>query len=86
MDLQKITSTGTAVAVLGTGAVVGGNHVIDQQRGGPERRETERIELIRKVVSEELYLQLKDAFPLNTGNVTGIQQATKDYRNTIPKN
>ena len=38
MDLQKIASTGTAVAVLGTGTIVGGNHVIDQQTGGPEKR------------------------------------------------
>ena len=29
MDLQKITSTGTAVAVIGTGTVMGGNFAID---------------------------------------------------------
>ena len=28
MDIQKVASTGTAVAVLGTGAFVGGNHQI----------------------------------------------------------
>ena len=47
MDLQKITSTGTAIAVIGTGAVVGGNHVIDQQTGGPQKREDAQIEKIR---------------------------------------
>ena len=35
MDIQKAASTVTATAVLGTGAFVGGNHVIDQQTGGP---------------------------------------------------
>ena len=38
MDLQKIASTGTAVAVVGTGAFVGGGHVIDQQTGKPTGR------------------------------------------------
>ena len=86
MDLQKITSTGTAVAVLGTGAVVGGGHVIDQQQGGPEKRETERIELIRQVVAEELYLQLKDSFPPKTGGVTvPADRPPLNYRTQIPK-
>ena len=71
MDLQKIASTGTAVAVVGTGAFVGGNHVVDQKTGGPERRQFEQIEQIRQVVAEELYLQLKDAFPPKTGGVSG---------------
>ena len=51
MDLQKIASTGTAVTVLGTGAFVGGNHVIDQHQGGPERRERAKIEQIRSIPS-----------------------------------
>ena len=71
MDLQKIASTGTAVTVLGTGAFIGGNHVVDQKTGGPERRQGEQIEQIRQVVAEELYLQLRDAFPPQTGGVSG---------------
>ena len=39
MDVQKITSGVTAAAVVGTGAFVGGNHVIDQNTGGPQKRE-----------------------------------------------
>ena len=54
MDIQKIASTGTAVAVVGTGAFVGGNHVVDQQTGGPQKRQDARIEEIRKVVREEV--------------------------------
>ena len=51
MDLQKAASTTTAVAVLGTGAFVGGNHVIDQNTGGPQKREDAQIERIRQAVS-----------------------------------
>ena len=38
MDLQKITSTGTAVAVIGGGTFMGGNYAIDNATGGPEKR------------------------------------------------
>ena len=84
MDVQKIASTGTAVAVLGTGAFVGGNHVVDQQTGGPQKRQDAQIEQIRQVVAEELYLQLKDAFPPKTGGVTGKADAPPlNYRQQI---
>ncbi len=84
MDFQKIASTGTAVTVLGTGAFVGGNHVIDQNTGGPERRQGEQIEQIRQVVAEELYLQLKDAFPPKTGGVSGkSDRPPLNYRQEI---
>jgi len=86
MDFQKIASTGTAVTVLGTGAFVGGNHVIDQNTGGPERRQSAQIEQIRQVVAEELYLQLKDAFPPKTGGVTGKADAPPlNYRQNVPQ-
>ena len=55
MDFQKITSTGTAIAVVGTGAVVGGNAVVDNVTNGPEKREERQIEKIRQVVAEEIY-------------------------------
>ena len=38
MDLQKVASTGTAVAVIGGGSIFGGNYVVDQATGGPEKR------------------------------------------------
>ena len=77
MDFQKIASTGTAVTVLGTGAFVGGNHVIDQNTGGPERRQSEQIEQIRHLVAEDLDLQLKYAFPHKTGGVSGKAEAPR---------
>tara|TARA_B100001250_G_scaffold317858_1_gene280353 strand:+ start:1606 stop:1869 length:264 start_codon:yes stop_codon:yes gene_type:complete len=83
MDLQKIASTGTAVAVVSTGAFVGGNHVVDQQTGGPQKRESARIEQIRQIVAEEVYLQLATQSK-KTGNVTGYKPPTQDYRRTVP--
>ena len=38
MDIQKVASTGTAVAVLGGGTLMGGNYALDQATGGPEKR------------------------------------------------
>ena len=83
MDIQKIASTGTAVAVVGTGAFVGGNHVVDQQTGGPQKRQDARIEEIRQVVREEVYLQLVNAWPKTSGPVKGLKDP-KDYKKEIP--
>ena len=83
MDIQKIASTGTAVAVVGTGAFVGGNHVVDQQTGGPQKRQDARIEEIRQVVREEVYLQLVNAWPKTSGPVKGLKDP-KDYKEQIP--
>ena len=84
MDFQKIASTGTAVVVVGTGAVVGGNHVIDQQTGGPQKREDAQIERIREVVREEVYLQLVNAWPKSSGPVKGLTVPKQDYKQVVP--
>ena len=34
MDLQKVATYGTAVAVVGTGTIIGGNVVLDMGVGG----------------------------------------------------
>ena len=84
MDFQKIASTGTAVAVVGTGAFVGGNHVVDQKTGGPQKRQDAQIEQIRQVVREEVYLQLVNAWPKSSGPVKGLKPPTQDYQQVIP--
>ena len=84
MDFQKIASTGTAVAVVGTGAFVGGGHVIDQQTGGPQKRQDAQIEQIRQVVREEVYLQLVNAWPKSSGPVKSLTVPKQDYKNQIP--
>ena len=85
MDIQKIASTGTAVAVLGTGTVVGGNYQIDKMQGGPQKREDAKIEAIRQVVREEIYIQLVNNWPKSSGPVKGITIPKQDYRQTTPQ-
>ena len=85
MDVQKITSGVTAAAVVGTGAFVGGNHVVDQKTGGPQKREDAKIERIRQVVREEIYIQLVNNWPKSSGPVKGIKPPNGDYKNQIPK-
>ena len=84
MDFQKIASTGTAVAVVGTGAFVGGNHVVDQKTGGPQKRQDAQIEQIRQVVREEVYLQLMNAWPKSSGPVKGLTVPQQDYKQVVP--
>ena len=84
MDIQKIASTGTAVAVIGTGAVVGGNHQIDKMQGGPQKRQDAQIEQIRQVVREEIYIQLVNIWPKSSGPVKGLTVPKQDYREQVP--
>ena len=85
MDIQKIASTGTAVAVLGTGTVVGGNYQIDKMQGGPQKREDAKIEAIRQVVREEIYIQLVNNWPKTSGPVKGLVIPKQDYREQVPQ-
>ena len=85
MDIQKIASTGTAVAVIGTGAVVGGNHQIDKMQGGPQKRQDAQIEEIRKVVREEIYIQLVNNWPKSSGPVKGLVVPKQDFREITPQ-
>ena len=38
MDVQKLATYGTAVAVVGTGGIVGGGTALDNMNGGPQKR------------------------------------------------
>ena len=85
MDIGKAASTTTAVAVLGTGAFVGGNHQIDKMQGGPQKRQDAQIEQIRQVVREEIYIQLVNNWPKSSGPVKGLVVPKKDYREQVPQ-
>ena len=85
MDIQKAASITTATAVLGTGAFVGGNHQIDKMQGGPQKREDAKIEAIRQVVREEVYIQMVNAWPKTSGPVKGLKEPKQDYRQEVPK-
>ena len=84
MDIGKVASTGTAVVVLGTGTIVGGNHQIDKMQGGPQKRQSEQIEQIRQVVREEIYIQLVNNWPKSSGPVKGLVVPKEDYRTQTP--
>ena len=84
MDIGKAASTTTAVAVLGTGAFVGGNHQIDKIQGGPQKRQDAQIEQIRQVVREEIYIQLVNNWPKSSGPVKGLVVPQQDYREQVP--
>ncbi len=85
MDIAKAASTTTAVAVLGTGAFVGGNHQIDKMQGGPQKRKDAQIEQIRQVVREEIYIQLVNNWPKTSGPVKGLVIPKQDYREQVPQ-
>jgi len=85
MDVKDIATYGTAIAVVGTGSIVGGNVAIDQATGGPEKRiQAEKTEL-QLIVREEVRAAIKDAWPTSTGSVTGMQKPNGDYKKQLPK-
>ena len=85
MDIQKVASVTTATAVLGPGAFVGGNHQIDKMQGGPQKREDAKIEAIRQVVREEIYIQLVNNWPKTSGPVKGLVVPDQDYKTQVPQ-
>ena len=84
MDLQKVASTGTAVAVIGTGTVMGGNYAIDTATGGPEKRIKARQTELQLIVREEVRSAIAEMMPKSTGGVVRTAQP-KDYREEVPK-
>ena len=85
MDVKDIATYGTAIAVVGTGTVVGGNQAIDHYTGGPQKRiEAEKTEL-QLIVREEVRAALRDAWPTTTGQVKGMKIPNKDYKNQVPQ-
>ena len=84
MDLQKITSTGTAVAVIGGGSIFGGNYALDQATGGPDKRIKARQSELQLIVREEVRSAIAEMMPKSTGVVVRNIQP-KDYRKEVPK-
>ena len=70
MDLQKMTTTVTVAAVVGAAGGISGNQIIDNVTNGPAKRQESQLEKIKEVVAEEVYNQLKDAWPQTSGPVT----------------
>ena len=84
MDLQKVTSTGTAVAVIGGGSIFGGNYAIDQATGGPEKRVKAKQSEIQLIIREEVRSALEEMLPKSTGGV--VRTTTPgNYREQVPQ-
>ena len=85
MDIQKIATYGSAAAVVGTGSIVGGGHLIDVQTGGPEKRLEAQATELRLIVREEIKKAMWEAWPEKTGGVKGLKkEPDKDYRQVTP--
>ena len=84
MDIQKVASTGTAVAVIGGGSIFGGNYAIDQATGGPEKRVKAKQSALQLIVREEVRSALAEMLPKSTGGVVR-STAPGDYREEVPK-
>ena len=84
MDIQKVASTGTAVAVIGGGSIFGGNYAIDQATGGPEKRIRAKQSELQLIIREEVRSALAEMLPKSTGDVVRQQKPT-DYRQEVPK-
>ena len=84
MDIQKVASTGTAVAVIGGGSIFGGNYAVDQETGGPEKRIKAKQSELQLIVREEVRSALAEMLPTSTG---GVVRSTipGDYRQEVPK-
>ena len=84
MDIQKVASTGTAVAVIGGGSIFGGNYALDQATGGPDKRIKAKQSELQLIVREEVRSALTDMLPKSTGGV--VRTTTPgDYRQEVPK-
>ena len=84
MDIQKVASTGTAVAVIGGGSLFGGNYALDQATGGPDKRIKAKQSELQLIVREEVRSALADMLPKSTGGVVRTTNP-KDYRQEVPK-
>ena len=84
MDLQKVATYGTAVAVVGTGTIIGGNVALDNATGGPEKRIKAKQSELQLIVREEVRSAIAEMMPTSTGGV--VRSTTPgDYRKEVPK-
>ena len=84
MDIQKVASTGTAVAVIGGGSIFGGNYAVDQATGGPEKRFKAKQSELQLIIREEVRAAFAEMLPASTGGV--VRSVTPgDYRQEVPK-
>ena len=72
MELRDTVTGITAAAVVGTGSIVGGGHVIDNMNDGPQRRREAELTELQQVVRDDVRAAFKEAWPSSSGPVTNL--------------
>ena len=72
MELRDTVTGITAAAVVGTGSIVGGGHVIDNMNEGPQKRREAELTELQQVVREEVRAAIKEAWPKTSGPISNI--------------
>ena len=72
MELRDTVTGITAAAVVGTGSIVGGGHVIDNMNDGPQKRREAELTELQQVVRDEVHAAIKEAWPKTSGPISNI--------------
>ena len=84
MELRDTVTGITAAAVVGTGSIVGGGHVIDNMNEGPQKRREAELTELQQVVREEVRAAFLEAWPKNSGPVTNLgPNPNGNYRDIV---
>ena len=84
MELRAPVTGNTAAAVVGTGSIVGGGHVIDNMNDGPQKRREAELTELQQVVREEVRAAIIEAWPKSSGPVTNLgPNPNGNYRDIV---
>ena len=84
MELRDTVTGITAAAVVGTGSIVGGGHVIDNMNDGPQKRREAELTELQQVVRDEVRAAIKEAWPSSSGPVTNLgPNPNGNYRDIV---
>ena len=72
MELRDTVTGITAAAVVGTGSIVGGGHVIDNMNDGPQKRREAELTELQQIVRDEVRAAIKEAWPKTSGPISNI--------------
>ena len=84
MELRDTVTGITAAAVVGTGSIVGGGHVIDNMNDGPQKRREAELTELQQVVRDEVRAAIKEAWPKTSGPISNLgPNPNGNYRDIV---
>ena len=87
MELRDTVTGITAAAVVGTGSIVGGGHVIDNMNEGPQKRREAELTELQQIVREEVRAAIKEAWPKTSGPISNMgPNPNGNYREIVNSN